>query len=169
MTSEDLSAKIKATRKDCEFVVVTGGEPLLQNVVRLLSEINQNLPSVQHVQFETAGTVWPQGLSGFYPAFPRIRVSIVVSPKTPKVHREITLRANAWKYVVSTSQEFSKEDGLPLDLARPLSLRMSNVYISPMDEKDKSLNKANVNLARDICLDRGYRLSLQVHKIIGVE
>ena len=43
------------------------------------------------------------------------------------------------------------------------------VYVQPMDEYDDEKNAANLRLAMELAQRHGYRLSLQLHKIIGVE
>jgi len=155
------------------LVVLTGGEPLRQNVVPLVRKIVCHNRSVQ---IETAGTLWWEGLEAYDPH----ELQIVVSPKTPTVHPRMQ-EAVAWKYIVSARHLRSKADGLPVSntqraddshpkpLARPPQwLHKENILVQPMDEGDPALNAANMNLCVELALEFGYRVSLQQHKIIGV-
>lgn len=157
-----------------ELVVLTGGEPLIQNIVPLLQGLFT--AGVHHVQIETAGTTWVDGMRDYVEAG---KVTIVCSPKTPKVHPMIAKYCRNWKYVVKAG-ETSLTDGLPnfstqrqaveQPLFRPFNAcdRVGTIWISPCDEHDHHKNVANMVAARDICLEHGYRLSLQTHKIVNV-
>lgn len=87
------------------LVVVTGGEPLLQNVVPLTKLLASKR---YHVQFETAGTVWVEGLEYYLP----MEASLVCSPKAGKVHPMVELHCRNWKYLIREG-EASTVDGLP--------------------------------------------------------
>lgn len=179
---QELCMRIKSMNPDCDFIVLTGGEPMLQNLSLLIGYIAENMQHISTVQIETAGTVWPEGFEDImqleYP-----ENHIVVSPKTPKVHPKVFEWAMAWKYVVSATD--THDNGLPTqstqsvipihqELARPPGEEdevyvAHEVYLSPMDEQDALKNEANMEFARDQCLQYGHRLSLQIHKIIRVE
>jgi len=146
-------------------VVITGGEPLRQEVGPLISEL---LTLGYHVQIETSGSLWP-----------RLGVPegamIVVSPKTPKVHPKIKERASAWKYVLEAGRILS--DGLPdasptggisAPVARPPV--GSDVYVQPCwpISGDESQAQSNTDQAVRSVLMHGYRLSLQTHRILGL-
>lgn len=147
------------------MLVFTGGEPMLQNLALLIKAISRQLPHVTHVQIETAGTVWPEGFNDVVHGVRPI-VDLVVSPKTPKVNPSASHYAIAWKYIVKKGMLMGM-DGIPLNHAVPLGKRP--VYIQPMDEQDPIKNAANVEFAKYIVLRHKHRLSLQIHKIIGVE
>lgn len=147
------------------LVVITGGEPFRQNIAMLANTL---VAVGVKVQVETNGTLPPsQGL--------RESVAIVCSPKTGKVNKLLLPRIDAWKYV-ARAQDLACDDGLPVmalghtavpRLARPIG--NAPVYLQPMDEQDDNLNKLNQKAVVDSCLKHGYRLCLQMHKIIGVE
>lgn len=149
---------------DDGLVVITGGEPMLQNITPLCEELLKHsyLPQV-----ETAGTVWVPDLSD--------DVQIVCSPKTPRVHPMIEERCRHWKYIIRAGEQ-SVTDGLPngstqIDgmaqtLYRPPIWMNDTIYVQPMDE-DTQAN--NIQAAVGACMKYGYRLSMQVHKIVGVE
>jgi organic radical activating enzyme len=75
----------------------------------------------------------------------------------------------AWKYVISSAQEIGM-DGLPVGLARPLKgTPTSRVYLSPMDEYVVDKNRWNRQRCAELSMKHGYRLMLQLHKLVGVE
>ena len=107
------------------------------------------------------------------------RVVIVCSPKTPRVRPELANFTRHYKYVIKAGQT-SEVDGLPNVGTQPATVGKlqllfrppacdSIIWISPCDEYDPTKNLANVHAARDVVLKFGYRLSLQTHKLIGVE
>ena len=180
MTAEAVADAVREAVKDYWgdelLVVLTGGEPFLQaGVVDLLDA----LPWGARMQVETAGTVWPAGLEE------SVRFSsdciIVCSPKTPHVHPLIEEHCDYYKYIVRAG-EVSVEDGLPcystqlrgaeqtLDksLFRPTKEGVE-VSVQPCHEEDPAATHANTQLAIEIAKRHGYRLSTQVHRIIGVE
>lgn len=157
-----------------ELVVLTGGEPMRQNIGPLCQELIQR---GHKVQIETAGSFW-------WPALEELceggQLTIVVSPKTPTVHSQIREWAVAWKYIITKEDPLDPADGLPVHstqfkdgphrpLARPLNtIRPEAVYIQPCDTGDEAERKEIWDKCRDICFHYGYRLSLQLHKLLGL-
>jgi len=149
------------------LVVITGGEPLLQDLTPLCAMLIEN---GFIVQIETAGTVWVPGLPD--------AVEIVCSPKTGSVHPEIALRCRHWKYIIRAA-EVSETDGLPeystqIDdhVAPVYRAKQGIIYVQPMDEGAEDgagETRLNLRAAVQSCMEFGYHLSLQVHKIAGVE
>ena len=172
-----VTAEVKPT-----LVVLTGGEPLRQicgpMVTALLTDTELGIKTVQ---VETSGSLWDQTLAGFVAAR---RVVLVASPKTSYVHPMVMRFTEHWKYVIRASDNRSALDGLPMSgtqphhsktgqakIARPWDLQLTRpvtVWVSPCDEKDAELNAANQLTAVSLSLRYGYRLSLQVHKIINL-
>lgn len=174
-TAEEITRRILRKSNTCPLVVITGGEPMLQNLPLLISQISKDLSHIKIVQIETAGTVWPTELEEEI-RWGAPKVDLVVSPKTPKVHEHIVNYAEHWKYIV-TAMNCSLEDGLPnlvqqggvvavAKVARPP--KGCTVYVQPMDEYDFTLNKANAKAAAKIAMEFGYRVSLQLHKILDL-
>ena len=108
-------------------------------------------------------------------------VTVVCSPKTPRIHRNNEDRIDAFKYVLH-HESVSCLDGLPVhalglenakSVYRPETSRFApgkrNVYVQPMDCKDPETNQKNLQAAVESCMTFGYTLQLQIHKIIGVE
>ena len=165
----------RVSTKETRLIVITGGAPMLQDLSPLIRDLINT--SGYHVQIETAGTL--PGNTDMRRALENLTIldhqnfslpapglSVVVSPKTPKVNQLVALTAETFKYVVSTDHTFN-ERGLPTHLAAPPP--GTSVFIQPMDVAEPSLKQANVQLAVRLCLDHGHRLSLQTHKIVGVE
>ena len=158
---------------ETDLIVLTGGEPMLQNVLPLLAHL---IPR-NRVQIETAGTVWIDGLEDYFVVGMESMVTIVCSPKTTKVHKHIHRYCNDWKYVVSQDCE-SPDDGLPListqqkrklaEIARP-QFAGARIYLQPCDEQDEEKNTHNVQTAVRLSIKHGYRVCLQQHKLMGVE
>lgn len=150
------------------LVVITGGEPFRQNVLPLVREL---LRTKHKVQIETNGTTVLSRLPVKDPNF-----TIVCSPKTSKVDPFYygTKEVN-WKYVIKHDY-VDYNDGLPVKTvsgarpARPDWYRnlKQPVFVQPMDEKDILRNEMNTKAAVESCLRFGYRLSLQMQKIVGV-
>lgn len=156
----------RASRKP--LVVITGGEPFRQPIGMMAKQL---LEAGYRVQVETNGTL-------FLPAFPYWHkgLTIVCSPKTGNVHKQLLPSIAAFKYV-ATAESLWPADGLPdkaLDhpaapmLFRPPSEWQGEIYLQPVDEQDDKRNAANQSAVVRSCLRHGYRLCLQTHKIIGV-
>lgn len=155
------------------LVVLTGGEPLRQNVVPLFAALFE---MKVHVQIETAGTCWPPGFDRFAND---ARCTIVCSPKTPKVHPRIAQYCEDFKYVVQAGR--IADDGLPWGSYFDGPHRndpgyrvyrtpntAATIWVSPCDEYDSMRNLLNRNAAVKSVMDHGYCLSLQVHKLVGL-
>lgn len=158
-----------------KVVVLTGGEPMRQNIVPLCMALAQ---VDHHVQIETAGSFWPHGVYGaqFEGLIFNNDLSVVCSPKLASVHEKIAHYAT-FKYVVGHDDEI-EADGLPASstqlvgqrvvLARPARSNIQLVYLQPRDSGDIIEKRLARNRCIDLCIKHGYRLSLQQHKIIGV-
>lgn len=162
-----------------ELVVLTGGEPMRQNIVPLCEHL---VARGRHVQIETAGNFWvPDSHHALFASLLESGdVSIVVSPKTAHAHYHIQQYARAWKYVVDASTQVDDATGLPLSstqergarmrLAVPDGKREVEVYVQPMDHgaERAAENEAAVGRCVDLALLYGHRLSLQLHKLVGL-
>ena len=163
---QELLDRIEELRPDkCDLVVLTGGEPFRQNIAPMVQAC---LERGLRVQIESNGTLWVD-----LPQDPRL--SIVCSPKTPKLHETTAARITAMKYVIKAGEQ-DPEDGLPVAstqaegkqarLARPQAHHQ--VYLMPLDEQDPVLNAENLRACVESCLRLGYRLTVQGHKTWGV-
>ena len=137
------------------LIVITGGEPLRQNIVPLCEEL---LADGYKIQIETNGTLFRD--------LPR-EVDIVCSPKNQgkgyfPLREDLLGRISALKFIISASDE---NYGSVPDIGQG----HIPVYVQPMDEYDEAKNKANYALAVRLAMEYGYRLSIQTHKILGIE
>ncbi len=140
-----------------KLVVITGGEPMRQPIERLCEELIK-LEFV--VQIETNGTI-------FRDLHPDVK--IICSPKVTnknyhQIRSDLLPRINAFKFIISKSQKNYSQ------IAEVGQKKFNApVYIQPMDEYDEVKNRANLEHAKKLCEQRGYFLSLQIHKIIGID
>lgn len=140
-----------------ELVVITGGEPLRQNIAPLCEAL---LAQDFKVQIETNGTLWrplPEG------------VDIICSPKHTgmgymPIRDDLLRRISALKFIISAQDEKYGHVG---DVGQ--GLYHTPVYVQPMDEYDAARNAENVAYAAELAMRHGYRLSLQLHKILEIE
>jgi 7-carboxy-7-deazaguanine synthase len=151
------------------LVVITGGEPMRQDIEPLVRTL---LESGYTVQIETAGTIWRENLRTLLQS----GLSFVISPKTGKVAPEFHDIGADWKYIIRQGavDDFT---GLPnkttqanerdMLLARPQNSR-DTIWLQACDEHDAEKTRANVLLATQLVMKHGYRLSVQIHKIIGL-
>lgn len=148
-----------------KLVVITGGEPLRQDIRPLALEL---FKQGHIVQIETAGTLWLPGIEAF--------AQVVVSPKTSTLNAEAFRHARAFKYVISNSSTHTNE-GVPITATQPGAGPKplagprpgAPVYLSPMDEYDERLNSLNRQLVAKLAMRHGYIAGLQMHKFLEVD
>lgn len=139
------------------LVVITGGEPLRQNIAPLCDAL---IASGFKVQVETNGTLWRE-----LPA----EVDIVCSPKNTgqgymKLRDDVLKRASALKFIIAKND--AQYDHVS-DVGQ--GIYHTPVYVQPMDEYNEQRNAENLKLAMQLASQHGYRLSLQLHKMLGIE
>lgn len=150
-------AKNNAGERARKLVVITGGEPLRQNISPLCEElINQGFK----VQIETNGTLYRQLPDG---------VDIVCSPKNTSgtyapIRGDLLPHISAIKFIISASHEKYQN-------AAEVGQSKYNipVFLQPMDEGDTDKNHTNQKHALKLAMEHGYHLSLQLHKILEIE
>jgi len=172
-STQEILAKVQEYQSS-GLVVITGGEPFRQDITRLLNVLTD---AGFYVQIETNGTLEPVEYP--YSTMPDIRtgVYVVCSPKAGKVHPRTNDVACCFKYVIA-HDSIHEDDGLPLRalehqaspyVARPPKNWARPIYLQPMDAKDDSINRLNLQAAIRSCMKFGYILQLQIHKIIEME
>lgn len=157
MKTGNIVAEVRELKGSAALVVITGGEPLRQNIAPLCNAL---LAEGFKIQIETNGTL--------YRELPP-QVSIVCSPKNTglgymPVRDDLMSRISALKFIVSASDPRYNHVS-EVGQAR----YRTPVYVQPMDEYDEAKNRANRTLAMELAHRYGYRLSLQLHKILGIE
>ena len=128
--------------RESKFVVCTGGEPLLQLDADLLTELRARS---FFISLETNGTIEaPAGIDW-----------ICVSPKVGTTLAQTA--GDELKLVYP-------QEGL--DPAAFEHLEFAHFFLQPLDGPDRD---RNTELAIEYCLSNpGWRLSLQMHKILGI-
>lgn len=168
-TVEDLVKRIEAFPVR-GVVVITGGEPFRQNIVPLIREL---VLTGRKVQIETNGTLYHSNLIDLG-CKGENGLTIVCSPKTQKIPEQMWKWIDELKYVVEDG--FIDTDGLPLKSvgpqygrpARPPAMWHGQIYVQPLDHQDPVKNAANAQAAVNSCLEHGYRLCLQIQKIVNL-
>jgi len=165
LATEVYDEVLKQSKGRAEICVITGGEPMLQNIVPVIKLLNHY---GLKVQIETAGTVWVSGLE-------KCDYTIVCSPKTPKINPIVSDNCRHFKYVVGVGDQIehgrvvtaTQPGAKPAALAYPD--KGKHIWVQPRDDHDEEKNAANLAFARDFSLEYGYRMGVQLHKIINVE
>lgn len=166
MSVQDLVEKTNTLAgKVISTVVITGGEPLNQDISFLVDTLYEE---GYQIQLETNGTL-------FKPEVDYTKMIVVCSPKMGNVHKKLQPFIHSYKYVggVEVSQT---EDGLP-NTVLGLETRKnvfrphegSIIYLQPVDYGNSIKNKECTDKIIKSCLDNNYKLCLQTHKIVGVE
>lgn len=156
-------------------LVITGGEPFRQTPAlhKFLFQLDIASAGLVQVQIETNGTykLPPQMID----IIDETGVVVVCSPKA-HVWKGLWDLCRDVKYVVS-ARDMNAVDGLPthpLDngggkrVAHPPQGWPGTFWLQPEDSKDPEVNAANMAAVRDSCMRHGYRLCLQLHKIIDL-
>lgn len=164
VTCMSVDAVVDSASQGPKLVVITGGEPFRQNITPLAERL---LSAGKVVQVETNGTL---PLSQNFPE----GVTIVCSPKTSTLQKSILESLSCYKYVLDSRSV--GEDGLPTValgnavascVARPEYGK--SVYLQPLDVQQLDQNSVNLAACVKSCMEHGYILQLQTHKLIGVE
>ena len=149
---------------NAKLIVITGGEPLRQNILPLCQAL---VEAKFRIQVETAGTLWIEGIQSV--------ADIVVSPKTANIHPEARRHAFAFKYVISTHDDHdgyipitaTQPDARPARLATPRD--GATVYLSPCDEYDVEKNATNRRLVGKLAMRHNVFAGLQLHKFLELD
>lgn len=130
MTIEQIVDKVSELHGRARYVVITGGEPMLQELGPLVYALV--LSRGLNVQIETAGTVWPSSFDD--PVLVELLrqevLTIVCSPKTGNVHAKVEEWCAHWKYIISERDKLSPVDGLP-DSSTQVLGRINPVFRPP--------------------------------------
>jgi len=165
----DLVQQVMVTRgRFTRLVVITGGEPMRQNILPLCTRLHDLGFTVQ---IETAGTFWISGIETV--------AEIVCSPKTPTIHDMVLCHAKAFKYVISGGMDFGggRTGYVPTTAtqpgARPAQLALPRegapVYLSPCDEGAEEINSRNRRLVGQLAIMYGVIAGVQLHKFMELD
>lgn len=149
MTADDIIEQCQKVGGNCRFIVLTGGEPTLQADKNLIVAWHQ---ADYYVAMETNGThPIPEGIDW-----------VTCSPKSAFVKSEAHLaitQANELKLVFD--DEHPVED---------YGLKTEYKYLQPCDTGNASRNRLIMNHCIKFIQEHPeWQLSLQTHKIIGIQ
>lgn len=150
MTLEAVLAEVKILSEDGRrLVVITGGEPLRQPIAFLCDALIQQ---GFQPQIETNGTLWRELPEG---------VDIICSPKSAApIRPDLLERITAFKFVLAAG------DAVP-EVGQSQST--APVWIQAMDEYEEARNAANLEYVLALAAERGYKVSLQTHKLFRID
>lgn len=159
--SEDLLHLIKQQGYSAKHIVITGGEPCMFD----LNDLTQAaLNDGYSVQIETSGTYEVKCADATW---------VTVSPKINMkagmpVLMQAMLRANEIKHPIAMQKHIDELDQLLLAAQTKAKLDgktyKPTIYIQPISQQQRA-----TELAVETCIKRNWRLSVQLHKYIGVE
>lgn len=149
----DITALFVEQKYQAKHIVITGGEPCMYDLTPLCSELESRGYSTQ---IETSGT---------FEINTTDKCWVTVSPKVNmrggyKILSQAMQRANEIKHPVATEQHI---DDLKSLLAEH-QVTDKQVYLQPISQKQRA-----TELAINTCIENNWRLSVQVHKYIGIE
>lgn len=146
---KELADTIVLTARLRDLIIFTGGEPTLQDLGPLVGELRQR--GEWPIHLETNGTQ----------PIPWDIDWLVVSPKFPApVFKSSAYRACEIKWLVETQEDITNL----LEWIEPLLLTPVMVAVQPISQ-----GKEATRIAYEAAMKYGFRLSIQVHKYIGVE
>ncbi|MGJ8696008.1 MAG: 7-carboxy-7-deazaguanine synthase QueE [Verrucomicrobiaceae bacterium] len=163
LTPDELAPLIQAY--PCDRLVITGGEPLLQQteIPALLEKLN--LP---HIEIETNGTQLPS------PALDSRVTAYNVSPKLANSGMEESLRVKDtpltffaaspkanFKFVVCSEADLTEIQAL----RERFNIPSSRIFLMPEGRSPAALDQRSLWLA-DICRDQGYRFTPRLHVLL---
>jgi 7-carboxy-7-deazaguanine synthase len=153
MTVDQILALVKEKGFQAKHIVITGGEPCMVDLTSLCEVFELQEYSTQ---VETSGTF-------------DIRVSekcwVTVSPKINMrggyaILNSAMMRANEIKHPVATEHHVSELK----ELLAEHNIKSTPIYLQPISQKPRA-----TELAIATCIANNWRLSVQVHKYLGIE
>ncbi|WP_404339318.1 7-carboxy-7-deazaguanine synthase QueE [Pseudoalteromonas mariniglutinosa] len=151
-SAEQILALFKARGYNAKHVVITGGEPCMYDLNPICALLHQHGYSTQ---IETSGT--------FEILVPE-QTWVTVSPKINmrggyKVLSSAMQRANEIKHPIAMQKHVEELEALFVTTGVSPKL----VYLQPISQKVSA-----TKLAIDTCIEKNWRLSIQVHKYLGI-
>jgi 7-carboxy-7-deazaguanine synthase len=153
MTVDQILALVKDKGFQAKHIVITGGEPCMVDLIPLCDAFELKEYSTQ---VETSGTF-------------DISVSdkcwVTVSPKINMrggyaILNSAMMRANEIKHPIATEHHVSELK----ELLAEHNIKSTPIYLQPISQKPRA-----TELAIATCIANNWRLSVQVHKYLGIE
>lgn len=153
LTALQLLEQVKQEGYQAKHIVITGGEPCMVNLIPLCSAFEAQGFSTQ---IETSGTFEIQTTKQCW---------VTVSPKVNmrggyEILASAMQRANEIKHPIATEQHVDDLKNLLLKH----NIVNTAIYIQPISQKKRA-----TELAITSCIANNWRLSVQVHKYLGIE
>jgi 7-carboxy-7-deazaguanine synthase len=153
LSVEEILSVVAEQGYQAKHLVITGGEPCMLDLTPLCLAFEQQGYSCQ---VETSGTF-------------EVRVStqcwVTISPKIKMkggypILSSAMQRANEIKHPIATEQHVDELKSLLTEH----KIEQTPVYLQPISQKKRA-----TDLAIKTCIENNWRLSVQVHKYIGIE
>ncbi|RKX65618.1 MAG: hypothetical protein DRP42_04465 [Tenericutes bacterium] len=137
------------------LVVITGGEPMRQNIIPLIKSLEYENKTVQ---VETNGVYWD-------PELKNVDATLVISPKTSSIHPEHYNRPH-WIKMIVGGVAFPSQ---PNNKGGEVEGQYYPDYVIPLDSGDEQVNKLNEQQAIAYTFEHDCIFQLQLHKKIGLK
>lgn len=153
LTPEEILTCLAEQGFTAKHIVITGGEPCEYDLMSLSTYL---LDHGFNVQIETSGT---QAIKA------DVRCWVTLSPKINMaggltVQQDALIRANEIKHPVATKKHIEQLD----DLLSEIDLSEKVICLQPISQKNRA-----TALAMKVCIERNWRLSVQLHKYLDIE
>lgn len=153
-TAEQILAQVQRMGFTAKHLVITGGEPCMYDLQPLAAVFE---PLGYRLQIETSGT---------FPVQASAATWVTVSPKLDmpggyEVLASAMARANEVKYPVAMRKHITAFDAL---LAAKPPAENAIICLQPISQKPRA-----TELAIEVCRERNWRLSVQLHKYLAIE
>jgi len=154
VSAKEIVDEIKRLGYTANLIVITGGEPCMFD----LRELTQVLHEFGfQIQLETSGT---------YPVLVDDQTWVTLSPKInmrgkKEVLKIALVRANEIKHPVGTEKDIEQLDAL---LQQLKSVNDKTICLQPISQKPKA-----TALCMKTCIERNWRLSIQMHKYLDID
>ena len=154
VSAKEIVDEIKRLGYTANLIVITGGEPCMFD----LRELTQVLHEFGfQMQLETSGT---------YPVLVDDQTWVTLSPKInmrgkKEVLKTALVRANEIKHPVGTEKDIEQLDAL---LQQLKSVNDKTICLQPISQKPKA-----TALCMKTCIERNWRLSIQMHKYLDID
>lgn len=154
MSEEEIVQEVKKSAGP-RWIMLTGGEPTMQN----LGPLCEALHKVHYrIALETNGTLPLQGRVDWLCMSPKLQV-----PGGSSIDRNILLRAEELKFVIHDQEGLNAVD----EFLAKWRLALNEGYIQICLQPESGDPDAT-QFCYETCIQRGWRLSIQLHKLISV-
>ncbi|WP_017221358.1 7-carboxy-7-deazaguanine synthase QueE [Moritella dasanensis] len=152
-TANEFIKTIQKNKFIAKHIVISGGEPCLYDLIPLTSELEE---SGYFCQIETSGTSVVKATASTW---------VTVSPKIEMkgklpVLQSALIRANEIKHVVAMEKHVEELD----ILIRDVDITNKVMCLQPISQQKRA-----TELAIKVCIERNWKLSVQMHKYIFID